>query len=163
MKDINAPYNNIKVLPFIIGTFMFSFTACTPDFKFHKSRTLTYPSGSGITYYNGSIFTIGDDATTLLITDTSFTAIDSLKLFDLNLKRIPKDIKPDLEAATVVYENKIPAILLVGSGSLTPYRNKGFLISPHTKHIKELDLTLFYKRINGFFNVFKIIIVQFQI
>ncbi len=147
MKFVKAQYDKINILPFFIGAFIFLFTGCTNYNTFEKTKTLFYPSGSGLTYFNNKIYLIGDDAPSLLITDTAFTIVDSIKIFDSLQQRIPKTVKPDLEAASVVSVNNSPEILLVGSGSLTPYRNKCWLINPETKQKKEIDLTVFYQRI----------------
>lgn len=129
---------------------IFLFTGCSSDFTFNNSKILNdYPSGSGITYLNDHIYLIGDDAACLLITDTAFNVIDSIKLFESQQKRIPKELKQDLEAATVVSINKLPEILLVGSGSLSPYRNNGWLINPFTKEKTQIDLKPFYKRLKA--------------
>ncbi|MDB5221466.1 MAG: hypothetical protein JWN83_133 [Chitinophagaceae bacterium] len=128
----------------------FILISCSSDFTFNNSKILTdYPSGSGITYLNNRIYLIGDDAANLLITDTAFNPVDSIQLFESNEKRIPKEIKPDLEAATVVSINRSPEILLVGSGSLSPYRNNGWLINPFTKVKTQIDLDIFYKRLKA--------------
>ncbi len=147
MKFVKEQYDKIKILPYFIGAFIFLFIGCTNDITFEKTKTLSYPSGSGLTYCNNKIYLIGDDATSVLITDTAFTIIDSIKIFDSLQQKIPKTVKPDLEAATVVSVNKSREILLVGSGSLTPYRNKCWLINPDTKQKRKIDLTEFYKRI----------------
>ncbi len=131
--------------------FAFSiFVSCTSGFTFNESKILDdYPSGSGLAFLNNRIYLIGDDATGLLITDTAFNIVDSIHLFKSQQKRIPKDIKQDLEAATVVSINKSPQILLLGSGSLEPYRNSGWLIVPSTKQKTQLDLKPFYSRLKA--------------
>jgi hypothetical protein len=124
---------------------IFLLTGCTSDFTFNNIKTLNdYPSGSGIAYVNDRIYLIGDDAAYLLITDTDFNITDTVKLFDSAEKRIPKDLKPDLEAATIISTNSFPEILLVGSGSLVPYRNSAWLINTHNKQKREVDLKPFY-------------------
>ena len=130
--------------------FIFLFTGCSSDFTFNNSKILNdYPSGSGITYLNNHIYLIGDDAACLLITDTAFKVIDSIKLFESKQKRIPKKLKQDLEAAAVVSFNRSPAILIVGSGCLAPYRNYGWLINPLTKQNIQIDLKPFYTRLKS--------------
>jgi hypothetical protein len=132
---------------FLFCSFIF-LTSCTPDFTFNNFKTLSnYPSGSGITYYNNRLYLIGDDATYLAITDTAFNIVDTVRLFDSSQQRIPKELKPDLEAAAVVSVSRSSKILLVGSGSLSPYRNSGCLIDPVTKEKTFIDLDPFYSRI----------------
>ncbi|MEO7292222.1 MAG: hypothetical protein ABIW34_03915 [Ginsengibacter sp.] len=136
-----------NVLYFFIFSLLFS---CTADLTFNESKILNdYPSGSGLSYLNNRIYLIGDDATGLLITDTAFNVVDSIHLFESQQKRIPKELKQDLEAATIVYINKMPQILLMGSGSLSPYRNSGWLIDPSSKQKTQLDLKPFYTRLKA--------------
>lgn len=103
-----------------------------------------YPSASGIEYFNKQFYVIGDDANNLLILDSSLNTIDSINLYSFAEKRIPKKIKADLEAITITKDNKL---LIVGSGSLSPYRNTAWLIDPVTKQKDSLRLDTFYQRL----------------
>lgn len=124
------------------------FASCSPDLTFNKIKTLNnYPSGSGMAYLNGAVYLIGDDANYLLITDTAFNIIDSIGLYESKEQRTPKQLKQDLEGAAVVWSSRAQKLLLVGSGSLAPYRNTGWLIDPATKQKMQLDLKPFYDRI----------------
>lgn len=107
-----------------------------------------YPSGSGIAYLDNKLYLIGDDAAYLLIADTSFNTIDSIQFFTSTEKRIPKNIKKDLEAAAFVTVNKLPMLLLVGSGSL-PQRSNCWIINPATKEKTEVSLDTFYSRLKA--------------
>ena len=84
-----------------------------------------------------------------MILDTAFNLIDSINLFESQQKRIPKELKQDLESAAVVNFRRSPKILIVGSGSLAPYRNYGWLIDPLTKQKTQLDLKPFYTRLKA--------------
>jgi len=106
-----------------------------------------YPSASGVEYFNKQLFIIGDDARDLLILDSNLAVIDSISLYSFDGKRIPKDIKADLEAISVVKDGNRSRLLLLGSGSLAPYRNTGWLIDPHTKHADSIRLDAFYHRL----------------
>lgn len=108
-----------------------------------------YPSASGIEYYNKQFYIIGDDASKLLILDSNFTITDSIQLYSSTEKRIPKNIKADLEAITTVKHNDSIHLLLLGSGSLFPFRNTAWLIDPVTKQKKEFSLDTFYQRIKN--------------
>ncbi|HUS02838.1 MAG TPA: hypothetical protein VMY77_13970 [Chitinophagaceae bacterium] len=139
---------NKFLFKYAVYFFLLLIAGCTSDYKFNNSKILNdYPSGSGITYLNDRIYLIGDDASYILITDTAFKSIDSIGFIGSLQKRIPKELKPDLEGLTVVSINKLPQILLVGSGSLMPYRNSGWLINPINKQKTELDLNTFYNRL----------------
>jgi hypothetical protein len=103
-----------------------------------------YPSGSGIEYFNNQFYVIGDDANELLILDSNLNPLDSINLYSFEEKRIPKKLKADLEAITITKDNKL---LIVGSGSLSPYRNTAWLIDPITKQKDSIRLDTFYQRL----------------
>lgn len=107
-----------------------------------------YPSASGIEYFNNQYYVIGDDANDLLVLDSNLHPTDSISLYSFAEKRIPKKIKADLEAITLTKDNKL---LIVGSGSLSPYRNTAWLIDPATKQKDSIKLDTFYQRfkLNG--------------
>lgn len=122
------------------------FTSCKSD-----NSVLTnvihfpaYPSASGIEYYNNKFFIIGDDATQLLILDSNLTTSDSMRLYDGIEKKLPKEIKSDLESASLTDDNRL---LILGSGSKAPYRFKGWLIDPNKKSKDSLQLDTFYQRL----------------
>jgi len=87
-----------------------------PDVQIKK---LDYPSASSIEFYDGKLYLMGDDATKLLVLDTDLNIVDSIPIILYPENRIPKDIKPDLEASALSGDN----LFLFGSGSLSPYRN----------------------------------------
>jgi hypothetical protein len=60
-----------------------------------------YPSASGVQFYNGKLYIIGDDATHLLVLTTEHLPSDSVTLFKQTEKRIHYSIKPDLESLTI--------------------------------------------------------------
>ena len=135
---------------YAVYCFLFLVTGCTSDFTFNSKKTFTdYPSGSGIVHFKDRMYLIGDDANHLLMADTAFNITDSIKLFESEERRIPKPLKADLEGATLVSINKQPQILLVGSGSLMPFRNGGWLINPFNKEKTQLDINTFYNRIRS--------------
>jgi hypothetical protein len=82
-------------------------------------KKLDYPSASAIEYYDGKLYLMGDDATNLLVLDINLKVVDSIPIIPYPGNRIPKDIKPDLEASALNGDN----LFLFGSGSLSPYRN----------------------------------------
>lgn len=103
----------------------------------------TYPSVSGIEYLDKRYYIIGDDAKNLLVLDSNLVAADSMPLYTYPEKRIPKKIKPDLESICYTKENKL---FLAGSGALSPYRNRGWLIDPVTKAKDSIRLDTLYSR-----------------
>ena len=105
-------------------------------------KNLDYPSASSIEYIDGKLFLMGDDATYLLVLDTSLNIIDSIPLLSYPGKRIPKETKPDLEASAVDTEN----LFLLGSGSLSPYRNLGWKYNFQTKDTVPVNLEPLYSK-----------------
>jgi hypothetical protein len=104
----------------------------------------SYPSASGIEYRDKKIYIIGDDATHLLVLDSNMAYPDSIMLYPGNDKKIPKAVKPDLEAAAFTNDDRL---LLLGSGSASPQRNIGWLIDPNNKKADSIRLDTFYSRL----------------
>lgn len=104
----------------------------------------SYPSASGIEYHNKKFYVIGDDATQLMVLDSSMSVTDSIRLYPGNEKKIPKAIKPDLEAAAFTNDGHL---LLLGSGSASPQRNVGWLIDYSNKKNDSIRLDTFYSRL----------------
>jgi len=109
-----------------------------------------YSSGSGISFFDEKIYLMGDDMSYVLITDTSFAPVDSIEL-QPGFNRIPKNIKPDMEGSSILRIKKSPFLLLLGSGSIFPYRSKGWLVNLRNEEKASIDLEPFYKRleVNG--------------
>lgn len=105
-----------------------------------------YPSGSGIEFFNEKMYVVGDDAKDILVLDKKWKKETSIPLFDSAELRIPKKIKADLEATTVIEVNKIPRLLLLGSGS-TLNRNRAILVNLDDHYKEEMDVTPFYNQI----------------
>ena len=105
-----------------------------------------YPSASAIEYINGKLYITGDDATGILVLDTNLHTIDSIPLIDYPGKRIPKEIKPDLESS-VYFHDKGTVLFLFGSGSLTPYRNNGWWYYFETNIKDSMSLQSLYTQI----------------
>lgn len=103
-------------------------------------KKLDYPSASAIEYYEGKFYIIGDDARNMIVLDTNLAIIDTIPLLSYSAKRIPKDIKPDLEASALNADN----LFLFGSGSLSPYRNIGWKHNLTTKDNDSIDLAPLY-------------------
>jgi hypothetical protein len=131
-----------RLYPFI--TFIF-FASCGSHTMLKQIKTLPdYPSASGIEYFNNQYYIIGDDANNLLILDSSLNPAGSIPLYSFAEKRIPKPVKADLEGITLTKDNKL---LLLGSGSLSPTRNAGWLIDPITNQKDSIRLDTFYQRL----------------
>ena len=121
---------------------------CNSRPELERSVTLQdYPSGSAISYLQDRIYITGDDVNYVLVTDTAFNRVDSILLFPSDVKRLSKQLKPDLEASTIISPGIHSQLLITGSGSLSPYRFGAWLIDPVTKEISQTDLTIFYERL----------------
>jgi hypothetical protein len=86
-------------------------------------------SGSGIEKWQDKIYIIGDDSNFLYELNAQWDIINTIRLFDrptLDGKRIIKQIKPDLEAVTLVPPSHL---LAMGSGSLPELRDAGVLLN----------------------------------
>jgi hypothetical protein len=105
-----------------------------------------FPSGSGIEFFNEKLYVVGDDAKDILVLDKKWRKETSIPLFDSAELRIPKKIKADLEASTIIEVNKIPRLLLLGSGS-TLNRNRAIMVNLDDHLKEEMDITGFYNQI----------------
>ena len=106
-------------------------------------KKLDYPSASSIEFYDGKLYLMGDDATKLLVLDTILNIVDSIPIISYPENRIPKEIKPDLEASALNGDN----LFLFGSGSLSPYRNLGWKYNLKTKDNDSIDLEPLYLKV----------------
>ena len=135
---------------FYLFAIFFLFSCNNPDAKLIEVKVLSdYPSGSGLAYLDNHMYIIGDDATDILKTDSQFNVEDRTGLFISSQKRIPKDIKADLESIASIRLNKTAAFLLPGSGSVAPYRNLCWIVDPATKEKKQYLLDTFYNRLKN--------------
>jgi hypothetical protein len=89
-----------------------------------------YPSASGIAYANNRFYIAGDDATYVLVVDENLQQTDTIRISDYEGKRIPKDIKPDIEAVFLSPDKR--ELSMVGSGSLPPYRSVFWRVNTQT-------------------------------
>ena len=106
-----------------------------------------YPSGSGIEYFDGQVYLAGDDAADILIMDKKWRELGRIKIFENFDDRIPKDVKSDLEATTVLFVNEVPHLLIVGSGSREQHRNKAILVNLQSNNFTDYNIEAFYNRL----------------
>ena len=100
------------------------------------------PSGSGIEKWQDKIYIIGDDSNFLYELNNNWDIINAIRLFDRptdNNQRIIKQIKPDLDAVTLVPPSHL---LAFGSGSLPEVRDVGILLNLASQD--ELEYLNFY-------------------
>jgi len=125
---------------------LFSILSCVGKDKIpviQIKKLNAYPSASSIEYFDSKLYLLGDDATDILVLDTNLNMIDSIPLISYPEKRIPKDIKPDLEASALNADN----LFLFGSGSLSPYRNFGWRHNLKTKDNDSTNLEPLFLKI----------------
>jgi hypothetical protein len=96
-----------------------------------------YPSASAIEYYNGHLYIMGDDAPDMMVLDTNFAFVRTVPVVSYSGKRIPREIKHDLEASAFFNSNQSPALLFIGSCS-SPSRFRGLQYNP-----EEMDTSFF--------------------
>jgi len=114
-----------------------------------------FPSGSSINYDENKLYLLGDDARTIIILDTHYQLLDSLRLFDYPEKRIPKSQKIDLESSAIVMiaGNKH----LVALGSASTIDRKKILLVPltaegtidHSKPVVSNSTSVFVDRLTN--------------
>ena len=128
---------------------LFSMFSCRDDSRLDRMSVLKeYSSGSGMAFFNHRIYLAGDDMSYLVVTDTSFDVIDTISLSS-ETGRIPKDRKPDLEASSIVWVKKVPHLLLLGSGSVFPFRSNGWYVDLKTRNKTVINLDTFYRRLQA--------------
>lgn len=114
------------------------------DFKELKS----FPSGSGIEFYDDKIYLVGDDAKDILVTNRKWKELQRINLFESKEERIAKKIKADLEATAIVHLDKMVYLLIMGSGSKA-LRNSCILLNVETGDKTEVDCSVFYQRLQS--------------
>lgn len=126
-----------------------AFAGCSPhEFVLNKiGKFPTYPSASGIEYHDGRYYVIGDDATHLLVLDSSMNISDSLLVYPFAGNRIPKGIKPDYESISVLNVHDSSSLLLIGSGSYAQTRSTARVLNLTSRISTEVRLDTFYKRL----------------
>lgn len=130
---------------FLIVSFIVLTASCGNKNILEEVKTFpSYPSASGIEVIYDKFYIIGDDAKNILILDSSLNKSDSISLYPFSEQRIPKSVKSDLESILLTRDTNL---LLLGSGSLSPYRNIGWLINTITKEKEFIHLDTFYHRL----------------
>ena len=94
-------------------------------------------SGSGLAYYNNTAYLVGDDAAYIAVLpngdSSSYTRIPLQTT--VNIDRIAKAVKHDLEVALVGNIGKESYLFALPSGSLSPYRDTVFAINLESKKV----------------------------
>ena len=106
-------------------------------------KKLEYPSASAVEYLDGKLYVMGDDAVQMIILDTNLTIIDSIPLFSYPENRMPKATKPDIESLLLLRDSS--KLLLLSSGSLSPYRDTAWILDPVTKQKSAISLIHYFQ------------------
>ncbi len=137
-----------KILLPIIALGIFVTSCNTEESSLERTTLLAdYPSGSALSFIDNRIYLAGDDAPAMLVMDEHFAVTGKVRLVQSNDQRIPKKIKQDLEAMAVLRSGKNTSLLLIGSGSLAPYRNFCQVIMPGSPYKSTYNLGAFYERL----------------
>ncbi len=121
-----------------------------------KALHESFPSASGVEYWNNSYYAIGDDSPYLFQISSDYTLLDRRLIKDIEIGpngRIPKAIKPDYEALAITEWNGVEIAIVLGSGSKSPTRDFGYFIDMNSDNIHEFiltDLYLYMKQCGNF-------------
>ncbi|MGZ5134634.1 MAG: DUF6929 family protein, partial [Flavitalea sp.] len=130
----------INIKNFYCWSLVLVLICCKKPSKLEKIVELKdYSSGSGIAFFRDRLYLIGDDMNYLLIADSSLNKIDTIVL-QSGSGRIPKAIKQDLEGISVLRIKRSSSLLLAGSGSVFPYRSKGWILDLQNRQRVMIDL-----------------------
>ncbi|MGF7139865.1 DUF6929 family protein [Roseimarinus sediminis] len=119
----------------IVLFFLLLLTACDKQqagFIVQERHILTgLPSASGVEVLASAIYVTGDDSPWLFRLDESFRVAEKTALGGERPDSIfDKAVKPDYEAMTVLEHNGVEELLIMGSGSKSPWRDKIVRINP---------------------------------
>lgn len=117
----------------------------------HHQHFPGIPSASGLAFYGGHYYIVGDDATRLFTLNADLTPANQLLIPGSDpavTGRIPKPVKKDWESLSTIQINGRTALLALGSGSLSLHRNAALLFFPDTQNMEIKDLGNFYGQLN---------------
>lgn len=103
-------------------------------------------AGSGIEFFNDSWYVVGDDVNSIYKLDKQFKLIETIALYPgAGKERVLKKDKKDLEMlSSFKYENT-NYLIAAGSGSISQFRENGYLFSGIDSRPKIICLTKLYK------------------
>ncbi len=107
------------------------------------------PSASGVEVTGGFIYIVGDDSAYLYKLDAAAQVLETIPLFATDVKegRIPKKSKPDFESLTYFNMEGKNLLFTLGSGSLSPERDSGYLLDLTTYQSTLVSLTGLYSQL----------------
>jgi hypothetical protein len=101
------------------------------------------PSASGMEVIDGIIYVVGDNSPYLFILDQSLSVINKVELYKQETVSgiVPKATKPDLECMAKLSINNYKHLLILSSGSKSPYRDLGILVKLPTNYNRKHLIT----------------------
>lgn len=125
----------------------------------HKQELTQTPSASGIEKHGQFYYVMGDNVPWLYKLDTTYTITDKIAIAPVDSlvnDVIPKKVKPDFEAMTMVDHNGQRTLLVFGSGSKSPRRDGLVKIDvDHGDAVTHFSLTDLYHQIRTLCNLEK--------
>ncbi len=101
-------------------------------------------------FINERLYLAGDNMGYILVLDTAFAVTDTIVIIaDAPPGPIPKATKPDIEAAVAIRDEGVDALLLIGSGSHSPYRDNGWIVNTTNSQVIQISLGPFYDRLRA--------------
>ncbi|WP_411274515.1 DUF6929 family protein [Daejeonella sp.] len=139
MKKLNA-------ILIIFSNFLFACNMSDFNPVYESSKVAnSYPSGSTISYLNDKFYVMGDDSSEILVLNHNMEETGRIQVFSKGEQlRLPKDSKADIESSVVIDSDGIPALLFLGSGSLSPHRDSSFLLDPVLEKVVRIDTKTFF-------------------
>ena len=107
-----------------------------------------FASGSGMSYFNGAFYAVGDDDPYLIqISSTGeiLTRWQAWDTVDVKNGRIKKSVKPDFEAVASLPYREDTILLIFGSGSRSPERDVIVTFNPGTEIVTPLKGQAFFR------------------
>jgi hypothetical protein len=98
-------FNTNRIQVFSLFFFAFLFAGCRrePTVQWISSKTLTnFPSASAIEFDNGKLYLFGDDAAYMLVLDTAYRQLDTIRFLEDTSYRLSKETKPDIESSVLI-------------------------------------------------------------
>src|SRR5690349_7460000 len=105
------------------------------------------PSASGVEYHNGLFYIAGDDACCIYCLADDFALVSVTPVPGPAQRRIPKKEKRDWESLAIMGTEANKALLLLGSGSLSPQRDHAAVWDFRQESPSIEDLGPFYQQL----------------
>lgn len=112
----------------------------------HETLLPHFSSGSLLDAYQSGFLLGGDDSGVAAVLDLDFCILQSISLGEASSQRIPKKEKADWEAGFITSNGTFTQWIMLGSGSLSPQRDKICIVNPALGDIAISSLTTIYQK-----------------